>query len=88
MSITALPPERGCPQPQQHRPRNTVQLFGDSPPCDHAAAEDGCAPAMSGKLRAVVMSRYARGPADRAEERLGSWNRAKLARFGRPRKFV
>ena len=88
MSITALPPERGCPQPQQHRPRNTVQLFGDPPPCQHTAAEDSRAPAMSRKLRAVVVSRYARGPADRAEERVGLWNRAKLARFGWPRKFV
>ena len=42
---SALSPERGCPQPQQHRPRNTAQVFGDPPPCGRAAAGDSRAPA-------------------------------------------
>ena len=47
-------PERGCPQPQQQRPRDTAQLSGDPPPCGRAAAGDSRAP--------VAMPRCARWP--------------------------
>ena len=38
--------ERGCPQPQQHRPRDAAQVFRDPTPCGRAATGDSRAPDM------------------------------------------
>jgi hypothetical protein len=51
-------PERGCPQPQQHRPRNVARVFRASPRCGRAAAGDSRAPvAMLRRSTALLRQR-------------------------------
>ena len=61
-----LRPERDCPQPQQHRPRNAARVFRPPTPCGRAAAGDRRAPAKSPRLRTVAVRGYANPPAVRA----------------------
>ena len=53
---STLPPERGCPQPQQHRPRDAARVFRNPIPRGRAAAEDSRAPAMSRRSGAAAGS--------------------------------
>ena len=57
--IWTLSPERGCLQPQQHRPRNFATVFRDPSPYARAAAEDSRAPTMSQNRRVVAARRHA-----------------------------
>ena len=57
--IRTLPPERGCPQPQQQRLSNAARVFRDSTPYERAAAGDSNAPARSQRPRAVAVPKCA-----------------------------
>ena len=61
-------PERGCPQAQQHRPRNDARVFRDSPRFRRAAAGDSRAPGAVWRRAQVGACRQRRIPRGEARK--------------------
>ena len=78
--------ERGCPQPQQHRPRNTTELFGDPAPsrtcCGWGQPRSGHVTKAKNGSGVKVRTPAPGPPRTRARVWLGSLNFARDLSYG------